>query len=250
MSEMKIEQELRRIARRVRDLEDSRRRLAIEVAQLRTSHSYRLGQAFVLFAKRRNPLALRRLVSDVVGAFRPQNGDAPALPPRFFSPLLSDRSSLRGSLEGSVASAPVGTSILARTAVSDPRVVGIMRPDVAAAIGDAVRATVLPFDRYDAEWPILRPTHLVIDVDGLRDVWGWEHAFMLTDPSTTVEMAALLMRAKGLGVRTVLVEPSEPYRFPLLSRARSLFDVCVARGDVDAAVLTGERRAHETSGDV
>jgi len=42
----------------------------------------------------------------------------------------------------------------------------------------------------------------------------------------------MLHKARRQDMVTVLVEPSQPHRFPLLSRARPLFDVVLERGDV------------------
>lgn len=247
MSGIKVDQELRRISRRIRELEDARRRMIVETAQLRNSHSYRLGQAFVLFAKRRNPLAVGRLISDIRAALRPSNGELPPPPPKFYSPLLGKNPALRGMLERGAEDSPVGTGILARVVTREPRIVGIMSPESATLLGSVVISRELPYDRYDADWPLLRPTHLLIDVDHLSSSPGWEHAFTLNDPSTTVELAAMLMKARGLGLRTVLVAPSVAYRFPLLSRARPLFDIVIGRDEVGLDALTVQTTEAESA---
>lgn len=112
-----------------------------------------------------------------------------------------------------------------------PRVTGIF----GAALGLGDGAGALPYDRYDAGWqdadrahPV--PSHLVIEVEELSRRFGWEHALTLRDPPATVELAAMLRKARAAGIVTVLVPPAEGHRFPLLSRLLPLFDLTLREG--------------------
>ena len=100
------------------------------------------------------------------------------------------------------------------------RIVGIF----GAGLGLEEGAGTLPFDRYDADWDRIQPSHLLIEVDAFSQCLGWEHALTLRDPPATVELATMLQKARAVGIITVLIPPTKGYRYPLLSRVIHLFD--------------------------
>lgn len=228
---------MREIGGYLRELEKVNRQLATENTQLRVSHSYRLGNAFVAFAKNRRIGGIPQLLRQIRQAMRPMQAHAPALPKRpdeFYDALGAAGSDL---LRKRVEEPPVGTRIIRQatlqgTSADRLRVVGVIGTDLAAAWGAAVKEADLAYDRWDSDWRALEPTHLIIDTDELARQPGWRHVFTLRDPAATVETAAMLHKARRQGLVTVLIEPSQPHRFPLLSRARPLFDVVLDRDDV------------------
>lgn len=222
--------QLRAIEKYISELETARRKLAVENAQLRTSHSYRLGRAFVQFFKRPRPRAILTLVRDVRDAMRPLTSPAPHWPKRPFGAFLSAYRAHPDSFRKIVEELPVGSEIEKRIHGLGARVVGIIGAEVQARLGDCVTKSSLAYDRYETEWT--KSTHLVVDVDHLSVSFGWEHAFTLCDPAATVEMIAMLHKAREAGMRTVLIEPSQSYRYQLLSRARPLFDLALASENV------------------
>jgi hypothetical protein len=120
---------------------------------------------------------------------------------------------------------PMGSQIAERVESGRTRIIGIVGDSVLKALGAGVVQTRLPYDGYDKDWDRIEPSHLVIDVAQLDVTFGWEHALTLRDPAATVEMAVMLQKARRAGIRTVLVEPEQPHRYPLLSRVAHLFDV-------------------------
>lgn len=228
---------MREIGGYLRELERVNRQLATENTQLRVSHSYRLGNAFVAFAKNRRIGGIPHLLRQIRQAMRPMQAHAPALPKRpeeFYDALGASGSDL---LRKRIEESPVGTRIIRQatlhgTSADRLRLVGVIGADITATWGNTVKDAGLAYDRWDSDWRTLEPTHLVIDTDELARQPGWSHVFSLRDPAATVEAAVMLHKARRQDIVTVLVEPSRPHRFPLLSRARPLFDVVLERGDV------------------
>lgn len=223
---------LREIDGYLRELEKANRQLAVENAQLRVSHSYRLGNAFVTFAKHKRLGGIRLLLRQIRDAMRPMAAHAPALPRRPAGFHGFKGAGASDSLHGRIDEPPVGTRIARQAAVgtdkqSRLRVVGVIGLHLRDTWGNAVSDGALAFDRYDSQWTTLRPSHLVIDADQLSEAFGWRHVFTLRDPAATVETVAMLHKARRQDIVTVLIEPSHPHRFPLLSRARSLFDIAL-----------------------
>jgi hypothetical protein len=220
----------------LRQLEKANRQLAIENAQLRVSHSYRLGNAFVSFAKHRRLSAVPMLLRQISDAMRPMPTHAPPVhkrPAEFHGMLGAVSPDL---LRKRIDEAPAGTSIARQVEAltsgeQELRIVGILGEDLRRAWGSSVFDGALAFDRYDSEWVTHQPTHLVVDADHLAISFGWAGVFTLRDPAATVEMVAMLEKARRRGIRTVLVEPADAYRAPLLSRMRTLFDVALQRDD-------------------
>lgn len=129
------------------------------------------------------------------------------------------------AIEMHFATPPMGSQIAERVESGRTRIIGIVGDSVLKALGAGVVQASLPYDGYDRDWDRIQPSHLVIDVAQLPVTFGWENALTLRDPAATVEMAVMLQKARRAGIRTVLVEPEQPHRYPLLSRVAHLFDV-------------------------
>lgn len=238
MTKIDYKPELRLVERYLSELEIAHSKLAVENAQLRTSHSYRLGRAFVQFFKRPRLAAVPTLLRDIRNATKPLTALVPTPPKRPFKSLLVGRYSHEDSFQKALAELPVGSAIEARIFVSTAgSVVGLIGKEMQARLGGRVVRSSLAYDRYDSEWAKLAPTYLVVDVGCLSGFFGWENAFTLRDANATVEMIAMLQKARQAGIRTVLIEPSEPHRYPLLSRARPLFDLALAANQVSLEAL-------------
>lgn len=123
-----------------------------------------------------------------------------------------------------------GSRILDRMARARGLVVGILGAQTARDLGTRVARATLPFDGYDRDWQALRPGCLLIEPEALATHFGWEHALTLRDPAATVELATMLGRARDQGIRTVLIRPRDPSRFPLLARLEALFDMALPAG--------------------
>lgn len=103
------------LKRRVLALEAANRKLTIEKDKVRASHSYRLGNAFVVFAKRPRPIAIPKLVRSLRDAMRPK----PVLPPP--QPQPATPASAPGAIATSAATgAPPKTVSPPPAAVSPP----------------------------------------------------------------------------------------------------------------------------------
>lgn len=241
MSSVELQVGFQQIEKYIRELEETNRKLAQENGQLRTSHSYRLGVALVSFAKRRTLKALPQLVREIRASFKPVIFQA--LPQRkrpFKSMLVAERTS--DALQKAVEGGTVGTAMVARVSgINGVVVAGIFGDDIRAALGDAVGQASLPYDSYEANWLRLGITHLVIDIDHLSASFGWEHAFTLNDPAATVEMIVMLQKARQSQIETVLVPPTMPYRYPLLSRGRPFFDKELPRSELSVQTLLARR---------
>lgn len=135
------------------------------------------------------------------------------------------------ALAAQLATPPMGSQIAEQVDGGRIRIVGIVGDGFRGAWSGRVADAALPFDGYDRDWDRTDPSHLVIDVAHLHRAFGWENALTLRDPAATVEMAVMLEKARAAGIRTVLVEPEEPHRFPLLSRIAHLFDVMLKPGE-------------------
>lgn len=122
-----------------------------------------------------------------------------------------------------ISSAPMGSQILSQTVTAD-RVVGIMGETLRQALGDRAAQANLPFDRYETAWGTPVPGTLLIEAEALSQAPGWEHALTLRDPPATVELAAMLHKARAAGIKTVLVVPHDSHRFPMVSHVAALFD--------------------------
>ena len=225
MSSVDLNADSRRIEKYLSDLENANRKLALENSQLRASHSYRLGLAFVSFAKRRTISALPALWRDIKQAIKPQIVSAPQSHkrPPLNLPTSLQRAAL-DSLQKALEEPPIGSTVVANIDTRKPAVSGIMGGEIQAKLGEDVVQPNLPFDRYDAVWQEQGVTHLVIEVDQLPKAFGWEQVFTLRDPAATVEMLVMLQKARMARISTILVTPSQPHRFPLLSKARPFFD--------------------------
>lgn len=225
------DEDLRRFEKYLRELETSWRKLATENAQLRVSHSFRLGQAFVRLAKRPRPSSLVSFFRDLRAAFRPMNAAVPR-PPKRPPIALAAAAAVPDFLRRSFDEPPVGSAISSHIHAHGPVIVGIMGEDLRSRLGDRIRGGDLVFDRYDRQWAGTGATHLLLEADRLPLVFGWENAFTLREPAATIEAAAMLQKARQAGIRCVLVEPSSPHLYPLLSRVRPLFDQTLKRDAV------------------
>ncbi len=135
--------------------------------------------------------------------------------------------STSGAISAYLASAPIGSQISRRINADEIRIAGILGDGLRTAWADQITDATLSFDRYDRSWDRSKPSHLVIDANQLPCEFGWEHALTLRDPTATVEMAAMLQKARMAGIVTVLVEPQESHRYPLLPRIALSFDLIV-----------------------
>jgi len=136
------------------------------------------------------------------------------------------------ALAAHFAAPPLGSQIAERVDGGRIRIVGIVGNDLRCKLERQLADAALPFDGYDRDWDRIEPSHLVVDTDWLPNAFGWEGAMTLRDPAATVEMAVMLEKAGAAGIRTVLVQPQEPHRYPLLSRIAHLFDLTVRSDDV------------------
>lgn len=177
------------------------------------------------------------LVSDAPGEPRRRAAGKP--------PRAQPQGNGSDALAAHFAAPPLGSQIVERVDGGRIRIVGIVGDDLRCKLGRQLADAALPFDGYDRDWDRTEPSHLVIDVARLQGAFGWENALTLRDPAATVEMAIMLEKARSAGIRTVLVEPEEPHRYPLLSRIAHLFDMMLKPGEA-----TGERLASSLSRDV
>lgn len=140
---------MREIGGYLRELEKVNRQLATENTQLRVSHSYRLGNAFVAFAKNRRIGGIPQLLRQIRQAMRPMQAHAPALPKRpdeFYDMLGASGSDL---LRKRVEESPVGTRIIRQatlhgTSADLLRLVGVIGPDIATRWGAQSRMPASP----------------------------------------------------------------------------------------------------------
>lgn len=127
------------------------------------------------------------------------------------------------------------TVVLARPNLAD--VVGILSSQTMSLLAGRVRNRQLRYDGYDLELMQLRPAHLVVETAAFADCFGWQHALTLNDPSATAELAALVCKARAVGINCVLLHDSTDQRFPLASRITGLFHHFVADAEDVLAVL-------------
>ena len=193
--------DLARISRYIATLERTNRQLTEETERLR----------------RRSPGQLFGLLGNRSKTTSPRSSKRPSLAALSLAP---DRDQLTRAIED----LPPGTAIQQLARDRSPIAVGIFSERVAERLEARVADRALRFDSYDAGWPQMQPTQLVIEVDALADDEGWKRALTSEDASATLELAAMLRKANNLGIETILVPPLEPHRYPLLSRVRSLFD--------------------------
>ncbi len=223
--------EIEQIAAYVSSLERERSRLLHDVAQLRSSHSFRLGQAFVLYQRNRRFLAVGKLIAEIRAAMRPQSVSVAVPKARYFKMLKSGRQAAAptGAM-ASEASTSIRSQIL-RKAASGHVVVAIAAAPLAQDLASFVDCLTPRFDGYDTDWDALRPGSLILQPEGLRDLVGWTHALSLLDATATMQLVQMLKAARSRSMRTILVEPAEAWRFPLLSRIIALFDERIPVGD-------------------
>lgn len=142
-----------------------------------------------------------------------------------------ERGTLPSASHGSpswFAAAPTpGTRILNELKAQGVRVVGIFGAELLELLGSLAVDGALPFDRYEASWLSVRPTHLVIEVIELRGRAGWEEALSLRNPSATRELSRMFLAARAGGITTMVVAPpaAMAYRFPYLSSVAELADL-------------------------
>lgn len=233
------EQELYRLRQYVQELETSRETLSIENERLRNSRSYRLGRALGSFAKQRRLRAIRGIFE----ALKPRSGDAGR---NFLKRVRPNTSATRGdfvdALERMVELPPTGSLIAERARFPTLKIVGIIRPELSERLGDCVLDGAIRYDRYDLEWGAQSPSHLIVDVDEMPSRFGWNYALTVHDAASTIELTAMLQKARSRGIKTVLLLPIALWQFPLLSRVRGLFDLELKVSELieeDAEVLLG-----------
>jgi hypothetical protein len=142
-----------------------------------------------------------------------------------------------GFLQQKISTPSQGARIRSMMVPPAQRIVGVF----SVGLGLEGDCNILPFDRYDADWERTKPSHLLIEVDALSQYPGWEHALTLRDPPATVELATMLQKARAIGIVTVLVPPSQLFRYPLLSRVVHFFDRVLQPGETLNEALSASR---------